>query len=35
MEFPEMAEIWPRTDYPRLGTILATGIGAFAQRLRV
>lgn len=34
LEWPEMAEIWPKTDYARLGDILGKGIAGFAQRVR-
>ena len=33
MEFPEMAEMWPATDYPRLASILEKGIAALAGRM--
>ena len=33
MTFPEMAELWPETDYPRLAGIIGTGIAGFAKRV--
>jgi len=35
MEFPDMAELWPATDFPRLGGILLKGIDAFERRVIV
>jgi len=32
MTFPDLGEIWPETDYQRLGRILTTGIDAFERR---
>jgi hypothetical protein len=32
MSFPDLGEIWPATDYARLGRILADGISGFESR---
>lgn len=33
LDIPEMAELWPQTDYPRLGAILEQGVAGFARRV--
>jgi hypothetical protein len=32
-EFPDLAELWPKTDYARLAGILEQGVAGFARRV--